>query len=311
MGRAIRIEDRNKVSLVTSKTRLAELWFIANKAFEEEILAYLAKITEKYGVELYAFCLQGNHYHIEAKFPRMNRSHFTRDLNSEFQRALKRHQSLFPGGTLWSRPYSEEWIPLSEDELDRFFYCALQAVQNGLTETIEEYPAYNSFHDAISGNEKTYRILDGTAYYNAKRKDPSVKKADYYRAYTLKFARPKKYAGMSQEDYRKLMLRELEQRTKEVKKKRIDEGKVGFLGRAAILQTRPGARPKHTKKSRRHSHRPLVLTACALTRAECLRIIFDTRAHYREASRKFRAGDTSVTFPPGTYRPPSCVLSTS
>ena len=310
MGRSIRIEDPHKVSLLTTKTRLAELWFIANQAFEEEVLAYLAKITEKYGVELYAFCLQGNHYHIEAKFPLMNRSDFTRDLNSEFQRALKRHQPLFEGGTLWSRPYSEEWIPRSEDVLDRFFYCALQAIQNGLTETIEEYPAFNSFHDAINGTEKTYKIFDGTAFYNAKRKDPSVKKSDFYVPYTLKFQRPPEYSSMSPQDYKAFMLKELQRRTIEAKQERIAKGKLGFLGRDKILQLRPGSKPMTTKKSTRNSHRPLVLTRCAETRAECVRIIFDIRALHRDASIRFRAGETSVRFPPGTFRPPSRIPRT-
>jgi hypothetical protein len=82
MGYHPRIESSELTNFCTTRSRNSELWFINNDKLEESILGYTAKYCERYEVTLYALSVEGNHLHTLSKFPKANRSHFLRDLNS-------------------------------------------------------------------------------------------------------------------------------------------------------------------------------------------------------------------------------------
>lgn len=77
-----RIESKNHAAFTTIRTKHSELWFINNKPFEQKILTFVAKYTERYKVKLYALAIAGTHLHHLADFPEGNCSDFQRDLNS-------------------------------------------------------------------------------------------------------------------------------------------------------------------------------------------------------------------------------------
>jgi REP element-mobilizing transposase RayT len=58
-----RIETKDYAAFTTTRTKHSELWFINNKKFEEKILAFTAKYSEKYNVKLYALAIEGSHIH--------------------------------------------------------------------------------------------------------------------------------------------------------------------------------------------------------------------------------------------------------
>ena len=305
MSQPLRIEAPELHSLLTTRTRSSELWFSNQQLFEKTTLGFLAKYQEKYQAELYAFVFQGNHYQSVARFPGENRACFMRDLNSIIARVAN---SLIPGrperGSLWGRRYSEEKLPNPEDIEEYFFYCALQAVHAGLCEHPFQYPGYNSFHDAVSGKKRTFEVVDRAGYNERLRWDRRAKIKDFTKKVTLKYRRLPGYEGLSQADYKAMMLEKLEQRRKKLVAERKAEG-LGFIGRRALLAQAPGALPKKTKTSTRTSHRPLVLTKDRETRRAILSWYFAIKAAHLEASRKFRQGIIDVIFPPFTYRPPA------
>ncbi|NDC37789.1 MAG: hypothetical protein EBZ48_07020, partial [Proteobacteria bacterium] len=151
MGYHARIESTKLGSFQTTRTRRSELWFVNNPELERAILGYAAKYVERYGVKLYAFAIEGNHIQFPAVFPKGNRAHFMRDLNSSVARAVPRYQKKFPPGPLWARRYSAECLPAAQDIEEQFFYTVLQPVQDGLADSIYKYRGYNCFEDAITG----------------------------------------------------------------------------------------------------------------------------------------------------------------
>ena len=303
MGRKIRVESADYPFLLTTRTRNSELWLVNNPALELQILGKLAKYQETHAVSLYAFCLQGDHYHGAATFSQLNRAGFMRDLNASIARAVQRYVPTYPGGSLWAREYSDEPLPNTEDLEEYFFYCALQPVRAGLCERISEYPGYNSFFDAISGRERKFKVVDWAAYNARKRYDKKSTVKEFTRTHTLSYKRLPGYEHLSQEEYKGLMLKKLEQRRLALVAARRKAGK-GFAGRKALLKTAPGSRPKHTKTSTRTSFRPLVLTKCLETKRRFLEWYFAVVRAYKEASRRFRNGELDTPFPPGTFRPP-------
>ncbi len=280
------------------------MWFANNPKVEQLALARLAQYTDKYRVQLYAFALEGSHYHQVARFPLLNRSDFARDFNSTIARGVERLTSNYPGGRLFERRYSNETIAGDPDIEHQFFYTVLQPVKDGLVSKISEYPFYNCFHDAVCGIKRNFKLVNWTRYNAARRYNRDVPIKDFIEVYTLTYQRLPGYEHLSQHEYRVLMGKKLEEHRLEIIRKREAQGKFTFVGREALLKTIPGTRARSPKVANRTTHRPRVLSICNQRRAEGKAWYFNTRRKHKEASRRYLAGDLMVEFPPGTYRPP-------
>lgn len=266
------------------------------------MLASVAKYAARYEVTLYALAIEGSHVHIPALFRRANRASFMRDVNSSIARAVPRYTPEYDGGRLWGRRYSSEFLPENEDVEYYFFYTVLQPVQDGLVERISEFPGYNCFHDAVHGIPRTFTVTHWAEYNAARRFNPAVRLKDYQEKVTLKFARLPGYEHLPQREYVRMMYRKLEERRVALVEERKAAG-LGFLGREALLRMRRGSLAYSPKESDITSHRPRVLCVNPARRAYWLSWYFEIYFAYREASRRFRAGDRSACFPEGTYPP--------
>jgi hypothetical protein len=298
-----RIETDEFSNFLTSRTRNSELWFINNQPLEEAILGYLAKYALRYTVTLYAFAIEGSHLHHTLHFPKPNRAKFMQDFKSNVARAVPRYCPWYPGGSLFGRRFSYEILPAADDVEAWFFYTVLQPVNDGLVSKISEYPGYNCFDDAVSGRKRVCKVMNWTAYYEARRYNKRAQAKDFIEEYELEYQRLPGYEHLSQPEYKKLMLEKLEVKRQEILEKRRVKGKTGFLGRERLLKIRQGARPKNPKTSTRTSHRPRVLCVCPNRRAETLDWYFGIYFAYKEASFAYRGGNYDVQFPPGTYKP--------
>lgn len=169
MGYHPRIESAEYTDSLTTRTRNSELWFVNNSELEHAILGRTAKYAERYEVALYALAIEGNHLQGPAKFAHHNRSAFMRDLKSTIARTVPRYTPSYPEGNLWARRYSNEFLPGAQDVENRFFYTLLQPVQDGSVEKISDYPGYNCFNDAIWGIKRDFKVMNWTAYDEARR----------------------------------------------------------------------------------------------------------------------------------------------
>lgn len=302
MGYHPRIESREKASFLTTRARNSELWFVNNRELEDAILGFTAKYAKRYQVKLYALAIEGNHTQAPAHFPQANRASFMRDLNSSIARAVPRYVSRYPGGKFWGRRYSSEFLPGNDDIEEWFFYTVLQPVKDGLVERISDYPGYNCFHDAVSGRERRFKVVNWWAYNARRRFDSSAKWKDFIEIHVLKYERLPGYEKLSQREYSELMHRKLEERRVKIVQDRRTKG-LGFAGREAILRTPPGASPRSTKRGTVSSHRPRVLCICPERRRECIAWYFEIYFDYREASKEYREGKLDAQFPVGTYPP--------
>lgn len=299
----LRIEDNTVKSFATSRTINSALWFVNNQEFEKRVLGYLAKYQQEMSVTLYALNIQGNHYHLTAHFPLNNRGDFFRNLNARTAEAVRFTVSNFPGGPLFERRYSEQGIVQDEDLEDRFFYSALQPVNAGLCERISEYPGYNSFSDAVSQITRYYEVIDWEGYNRKKRYCRGVKLRDFIRTYPLRFARLPNYEHLSQNEYKKRMLKSLEERRVKIVQANKENG-VLYGNSSWLKNVKPGSLPMKTKKSSRHSHRPLYFCSNPELKKEKISWYFSIANQHLVASKAYLAGYEYTVFPSNTYKPP-------
>jgi len=297
-----RIESKTKTSYLTSRCRNSELWFANNLPVERAALGYLAMYAERYQVKLYAFALEGSHTQSPAHFPLGNRADFMRDLNSQIARSVERLTPNYPGGGLFGRRYSQEFIDRAEDIEHYFFYTVLQPVQDCLVERISDYPFYNCFSDAVNGLERKVEVVRWGDYYLKSRYNSKLSIKDFTDTYTLKYERLPGYEHMTQKEYSKLMHQKLEDRRAAIVNKLKAEGRT-FLGKEALLKVIPGTPAKNPKTSNFQSHRPRVLSLCPNKRAALKAWYFDLYFKYKAISKLYRAGDLTVKFPTGMYPP--------
>lgn len=300
-----RIESDQYASFTTTRSRNEELWFINNTELDKSILTTLAVATDRYKAEVYAIGIEGNHIHIPATFPQLNRSHFMRDFNSKVAKAVSRLVTEYRGGRFWGRRYSQEFIPAPEDIEEKFFYTVLQTVKDGLVDDIFEYPGYNCFDDAVSGKTIEFEHVDWKAFNAAKKRNKKpVSIQKYTKKIQFSFSRLPGYEQMSQDEYRTLMYEKLKERQDKIVEERLAAG-LGFIGRKNLLRMTPGKKPKKSKKSTLLTHRPRVLAICPKRKAEVEAWYFKIIAEYKEASKLYRKcnGKIDIEFPPNTYKP--------
>lgn len=294
------METPDIASLGTSRTINSLLWFVNNPILTDNMLGYLAKYQDKHQVKLYAFNIQGNHYHLNAQFPNSNRSAFYRDFNARTAEAVRIDVHQFPGGPVFARRFSAQVLLLPEDVEDYFFYCALQPVQAGLCARLSDYPGYNSFHDAIHDIRRKRKVVNWAKYKAHKRYNPNVSIAEFTVEYELRYSRLPGYEHLSQKEYARQMLEKLEKRRIALVTKMKQEGHR-FLTKEELRKILPGTAPHNTKKGTR---RPIVLSVSPEAKQKFLEWYFGIVASYRLASKKYLAGDPLVEFPPYTYKPP-------
>lgn len=309
MGYHPRIEAPDLTTFITTRTKSSEMWFTNNPSVERYALELLAKLCERYRAKLYAFALEGSHTHKPAEFPLQNRADFMRDFNSGLAVNVAKLTPNYSGGKLWQRRYSGELLPGAADIENQFFYTVLQPVSDGLVEKISDYPFYNCFHDAVCGIRRKFKTINWAKYRAKRRYNSSVKPTDFIEMFTLKYDRIPGYENLSQHEYRVMMEKKLEERRLKILAERQANGKSGFVGRAALLATVPGTKAKNPKLSDIDTHRPRVLSVSFERRADTKAWYFKIYFEFKLASRRYRAGEIDVEFPPGTYRPPTWMVT--
>lgn len=302
MAEQLKITNPDEICLTTIRTRKSKLWFVNNKALEEELLGYLAKYQQQYGVILYAFILMGNHYHMVAKFPKSNRHKFKQAFNRIFANILKRHVKQYSGGSVWARRYRPQALLQPRDVMHWFFYTVLNPVSSGLVKSIADYPCFNSYSMSLTGEVRTFTLIDWRDYKNRKRYNKKLKPDDCKKEYQLKFSRLPEHEQQSQFEYRAFLEDECAKYTKEKIDARINN-KQGFCGKENLLKTRIGTIPEHTKTSSRETYRPLALSLNAEALAIYIKDFFTISRSHRQASILFQKGHLKTKFPEGTFRP--------
>ena len=302
MPRDLSIEYYEKPVLITTRTIASRLWFSNNRRLKRLFVTYLAKYQLKYQVIIYGFIIMDNHYHLIASFPLGNRADFLRSYNGILAKITARVCPQFIDGRLWARRAKIQVFERKEDLEHWFFYLSLNPVSSGLVEFISDYDSYNSFLDSVSGNNPKFKMIDWEEYRRRFLEDPFTKPEDCYKEYTLIFTRLSDYKNLSTEEYRKLMKNKLEERRKALVKERRSK-KKGFAGKKNLEKVKPGALPKETKKSKRNSKRPIILTLCVETKSQFLKEYFSIVNQYKEASELYRKGMENIIFPRGTTKP--------
>ena len=275
MAGVIKPEFPDEVVFITSRTNLSRLWFKLTPELCEFFHGALARYQEFYEVDIYGFCLMGNHYHLLAR-------------------------------KFWGRPYKFQIVPESEDIINWFLYTILNPVSSGITTNPTALGRPNALSVIREGSNRVCRWFNRTNYENAKRKNPNVNKERYYTNHTLKISRLPGLEDLTDGQYIARIEELVRERREKILAERRSKG-LGYLGEKNLRLQKAGVKPRFTKTSTRESYNPLVLSLCQKARQRVLKVYLNIADCYKVASHKFRNRMKGYVFPQNTYLPPCCI----
>jgi REP element-mobilizing transposase RayT len=261
-------------------------------------------------VKLHVLSVMSNHMHAIATGPATQLPFFIGFIKREISRRWGMRPDVDWPGVMWE-PYVATALPTHESQVNALKYVLSQGVKEDLVERPQDWPGVNCVHALLLGRKMSGQWLDATKYKRAirlaarsKKPKKQIKRADYLVNYNVELSPLPAFEGLSTEASRKAIADILDELRKETITRRAADGSTPVGVRAVKTisrETRVSLPPPPWFEERR---RMIVWANLAApeTRAY-IRDYWAFQFEFREASLKYRSGNASVEFPPGSFRP--------
>ncbi|MCO6432021.1 MAG: transposase, partial [Deltaproteobacteria bacterium] len=263
--RPIRNTDPSIFRLISCRTLEARVWMVPSGKLKKLIGGIIARYQEIFEIEIYAYYILGNHYHMLVRAPRSNIDEFCENINREIARRL--NWKLKREGAFWSRRYDDiEVADPDKDLLEAFLYVTTNATRHGLLRNSEQWPGLHSFNHALNEEDRYFTFH----HYSAVDDEPRTTR------HAIKLSVLPQYAHLSKKERTRKLRALLEERMQKYEEERKAEGQ-GFLTVEILIKQEPGIKPHEVSKS----NRPHCYTTCLETwKAK--------REERRERNRQYR-----------------------
>ncbi|MBI5103313.1 MAG: transposase [Nitrospirae bacterium] len=136
MARPLRIEYEGAVYHIMSKGNRGEFIFIDEKD-KDVFLDILGRAVDRYGINIYAWCIMGNHYHLLVSIPHGNLSKGMHYIGSGYGSYLRRYRGFI--GHVFAGRYKSLCVDKEGYLLELSRYIHLNPVRAGIAKRPEEY----------------------------------------------------------------------------------------------------------------------------------------------------------------------------
>jgi REP element-mobilizing transposase RayT len=269
--------------LVTRRCLHRQFLLRPSEATSGTFLYVLALAAARFGVEVHAFCVLSNHYHLVVTDPDARLPAFAQYLDALVARAVNASHGRWE--TFWA-PSSFSAVALAspDDVVSKAAYVLANPVAGGLVRRASDWPGLWSAPEQIGG--EPLGAPRPTTFFRANGYLPAT--AQLGLTIPPGFTSPEAFRARLQ-----TALAELEERARGELESR------GFLGAARVLAQKPSARPPGGEPRRQLS--PRVAAQDKWKRIEVLCRLKEFANAYHRALSELRAGIRDVVFPAGTY----------
>lgn len=304
MARPIRYVCNGDYYFITNRCLLGQYLMRPDEECRRIIKGCLARAADQLDVDLVCFAFLSNHFHLVARFPRLNMSEFMERLQGQIAERLNKHR--IRKGTVFPERFDDQALLDDKTLRDKIEYVLNNPVRADLVRRAEDWKGVSSMGLHLSGDPLEGKWLDYTKWRNLRRRKADHDRSEAMREHTVELHLP---AALDDKDG----VGRLERLRKLVRQKRRayhsgcsgsgpDEcpDVLGFEAaaeqdwrkRAGAPETDPGSR------------RMLGVASDAERTAEYHDNRRETSRNYRHASKKAPGVDRDA-FPDGTYPPGS------
>ncbi|HEC11966.1 MAG TPA: hypothetical protein ENI80_01745 [Acidiferrobacteraceae bacterium] len=162
MARPLRIEYEDAYYHVMNRGG-GRRWIFPDRAFYEDFLRSLEEACQRFGMEVHAYCLMGNHYHLLLKTPRGNLGRAMRYINGVYTQRHNRRKHT--DGPLFRGRYKAIVIDASNYllQVSRYIHRNPIEVKKPLVSKLEDYP-WSSFAAYINKDKGLVGLNRDTVY---------------------------------------------------------------------------------------------------------------------------------------------------
>jgi REP element-mobilizing transposase RayT len=268
--------------LVSRRCSQRQFLLKPTRSTNDVFLYLLAVAASRYDVEVHAFCVLSNHYHLVVTDPGAQLPAFLQFLDALVARAV--NASLGRWESFWAPDsYSAVRLASPPDVLDTIAYVLVNPVAAGLVRSGRLWPGLWSAPEQVGGEPLEVRRPEH--FFDAKGSLPEK--------FTIELTVPPGFA--SADAFREDLAAALAEREAQAAREVRDD----FLGAARVLAQKPTARPKSGEPRRELN--PRVAARDKWKRIEVLGRLVEFLRSYRAAWIAWHAGEPGVVFPPGTY----------
>ncbi len=299
MSRHLRfIPEGGALVEVTCRAIQGRLLLRPSPQLNEIILGVLGRAQRLYPLEIVAYVLASNHYHLVLRTETAKQlSDFMWYFNGNLAKELARETGW--EDKVWSRRYQA--ILISEEEeaqVARLKYVLGNGVKENLVARAEEWPGVHCVTPLLTGGPVAGTWFDRTLEYTAWLRGKELAPGESASPETVHLSQLPCWAGLAPEVYRS-RIADLVQEIEEAAAAAREESRIPPLGAKAILAQQPETRPKKIKKS--------PAPFCHALRKQVRKALWEAYgmffAAYRVAAEKLKEGDWTAVFPPGSFPP--------
>jgi len=261
-------------------------FFLRPSALTSSIFLYVLAVAARlHRIEVHAFCVLSNHYHLLVTDPGARLPAFMQYLDSLVARAVNASLGRWEGFWSSENSYSAVSHDGTDDIVRKAAYILANPVSAGLVRTAREWPGLWTAPEQL-----------GTTTLVAPRPDVFFSPTgDMPASAELVLTTPRGFASAT--EFQSLVAVAVSAIEDE---RRTELGPEGFLGPKRVMRQSPFARP--TPGEPRRKLNPRIAARDKWKRIEAIsRLVAFLRA-YRSALKQRRAGVLDVVFPAGTYQ---------
>ncbi len=299
MGRPLRYQKADAIYFVTNRTRDQQYLFKPCKEVNQIILGLLAKLADKYDIEIFAFVIMSNHFHMLVR----SQGRVLHRFMGEFQQQLTIKLQKLWGytGSSYERRFTATEILDDQALLDKLRYTICNPCESNLVRHPKQWPGLTSWTIHETKKPMVGKVVNRKRYWAIKRTKAGKEMSETQllekatEEYELEMAKLPMFEDLDEEAYHQQVLDLCEDYARELDDKRI----VPCVGRKDILAQKWYDSPNNPKKA----PRPICHTTSAEKRKEYFEELWEVTDRYKQAVGKFRKGKTQVQFPEGTIPP--------
>jgi REP element-mobilizing transposase RayT len=274
--------------LITRRCTQRQFLLRPDPVVTQTFLYCLGEAAERYRVTLHGWLAMSNHEHLVVRDNRGNLPEFLAHFHKMTAKALNAHWCRREN--LWaSEQPSAVFLVEDPDRFEKLIYLLVNPAAGHIVDRVADWPGACSLAQHYSGRPKSVKRPRG--FFSDDGPMP--------REVTLRAERLEGYEGLSHEEWASKIARAVHEAEQKARETRARTG-LRVFGRKAVLRAAHSDRPDTTEP--RRTLRPSVACRDVARRIDVLRTQRAFRVAYRRARMSFLAGDTSVVFPPGTYR---------